>query len=211
MKSKKLSLIGILVGFLLFVSIAYAGVLSYYGKIVGSVNVQPPIFYAHSESETYDKTYYLFKANMLPDGTLKEISAGIYQSDAGEYDTIIDIGWLFPQVSSWYPSNWNFYYETKIENANKAKLFTRIFKFDTSTNTKTLIKECPKTDYTTSTTYTTITSSCEIPSITLESTERILVEYWATIDVDAGVLGKVYLKVDDPTSTNPTRIEVTPA
>ena len=32
--------------FLLAVSIAYAGVLNYYGKIVGTANVQGPIFYA---------------------------------------------------------------------------------------------------------------------------------------------------------------------
>jgi len=32
--------------FLLVVSIAYAGVLNYYGKIVGTANVQGPIFYA---------------------------------------------------------------------------------------------------------------------------------------------------------------------
>jgi len=41
---RKFAMIGI--AFLLFVSIAYAGVLSYYGKIVGNVNVQGPIFYA---------------------------------------------------------------------------------------------------------------------------------------------------------------------
>jgi len=41
---RKLAMIGI--AFLLVVSIAYAGVLSYYGKIVGNVNVQGPIFYA---------------------------------------------------------------------------------------------------------------------------------------------------------------------
>ena len=32
--------------FLLVISIAYAGVLEYYGKIIGTANVQGPIFYA---------------------------------------------------------------------------------------------------------------------------------------------------------------------
>jgi hypothetical protein len=41
---RKFAIIGI--AFLLVVSIAYAGVLNYYGKIVGNVNVQGPIFYA---------------------------------------------------------------------------------------------------------------------------------------------------------------------
>jgi hypothetical protein len=41
---RKLVMIGI--AFLLVVSIAYAGVLNYYGKIVGTANVQGPIFYA---------------------------------------------------------------------------------------------------------------------------------------------------------------------
>jgi hypothetical protein len=196
------------IAFLLVISIAYAGVLNYYGKIVGTANVQSPKFYAHSETESYDKTYYLLKANVQPDGALKEVSAGIYQSVAGEYETIIDIGWLFPQVSSWYQSNWKFFYEVKIENADKARFFTRIYKFDTSTYAKSLIKECPKTDYITSTTYITTTSTCEIPSISLNQNERILIEYWASIDVNAETLGKIYLKIDDPSSTDPTRIEV---
>jgi hypothetical protein len=46
---RKLAMIGI--AFLLVVSIAYAGVLSYYGKIVGNVNVQGPIFYADLTNE----------------------------------------------------------------------------------------------------------------------------------------------------------------
>jgi hypothetical protein len=195
--------------FLLVISIAYAGVLEYYGKIVGTANVLPPTFYAHSEKEIYDKTYRVYKANVQPDGPLEENFAGIIYGEAGEYPALIDVGWLIPQVPSFYPSSWKFYYEVKIENANKGKLFTKIYKFDTTTGTKTLIKECPTSDYTTSTEYGTISSTCDFPGISqLTSSERILVEYWAWIDVNASTLGKIYLKVDDPISPNSTRVEV---
>ena len=55
---------------MLVVSIAYAGVLSYYGKIVGTVNIQPPIFYASSEG-TYPKYKLLINA---PPTSYNEIS-----------------------------------------------------------------------------------------------------------------------------------------
>ena len=195
----------ILIISLIAIGIGYAGVLNYYGKIVGTVNVQAPIFYAHSEEEY---GYYLFKPNIPPDGSLKKEAGGVYNSRAGEYDTQINSGWLFPQVSSWYPSKWTFYYETKIENANSAKLYAKIYKFDTNTNSKTLVTECPTSDPITSTSYVTITSTCNVPSINLSSSERILVEIWAKVNINADTVGKVYLKIDDPSSTNPTRIEI---
>jgi len=205
---KKIMIIAMIFAIAIF-SLVYSGVLNYYGKIVGNVNVQPPVFYAHSETESYGgETYYLLKPNAYPDGKLEEIIAGVFQSKAGEYTTIIDRGWLFPEVSSWYRSKWIFYYEVKIENANKARFFTKIYKFDTSTNSKNLIVECPPSEYTSSTTYTTVTSICDIPPISLNSNERILVEYYASIDINADTLGKVYLKIDDPNSSNPTRIEI---
>jgi hypothetical protein len=43
-KMKKFTVIGIVLS--LFVGIVYTGVLNYYGKIVGTINVQGPIFYA---------------------------------------------------------------------------------------------------------------------------------------------------------------------
>ncbi len=190
---------------LIVVGIGYAGVLNYYGKIVGTITIQSPIFYAHSEEEY---GYYLFKPNTLPDGDLKEEAGGVYNTKAGEYDAQINSGWLFPQVSSWYPSTWTFYYETKIENANSAKLYTKIYRFDTNTKSKTLVTECPTSDPVTSTSYVTISSTCNVPQINLSPSERILIEIWAKININAGTLGKVYLKIDDPNSANPTRIEI---
>jgi len=190
---------------LIAIGIGYAGVLNYYGKIVGTITIQAPIFYAHSEKE-YD--YYLFKPNIPPDGEEKELYSIYGSSDSGEYDIKIDKGWLFPQVSSWYPSNWTFYYETKIEDANSAKLYAKIYKFDTSTNNKVLIVECSTSDPVTSTSYVTITSTCNVSQINLSPSERILIEIWAKININAGTVGKVYLKIDDPNSANPTRIEI---
>jgi hypothetical protein len=50
--------------FLLFVSIAYAGVLSYYGKIVGNVNVKGPTFYL--TNSPIGGIFYQLKTNTPP-------------------------------------------------------------------------------------------------------------------------------------------------
>jgi len=80
------------IAFLLVISIASAGVLSYYGKIVGSVNVQPPVFYASKDcSDSVCKIYI----NNLP----SEHSG--YVSKNPIYFDSESLG-----VNEWYAANW---------------------------------------------------------------------------------------------------------
>jgi hypothetical protein len=90
---RKFAIIGI--AFLLVVSIAYAGVLSYYGKIIGSVNVQPPIFYADSTSFSTGGVYYKMKINKVGIGTvsLQDGNRILFVTDS--------LG-----ITSWYPAKW---------------------------------------------------------------------------------------------------------
>jgi len=93
-----------LVGFLLFVSIAYAGVLSYYGKIVGIVEVQGPVFYADS---TYlVGVYYKMKINEVGTGsvTLLDGNRIVFVTDP--------LG-----ISSWYPATWNVYVNVSVSDS----------------------------------------------------------------------------------------------
>jgi hypothetical protein len=90
---RKLAMIGI--AFLLFVSIAYAGVLEYYGKIVGNVNVQPPTFYADSSPLQTGGVYYKMKINEVGSGTvsLQDGNRVLFVTDS--------LG-----ITSWYPAKW---------------------------------------------------------------------------------------------------------
>jgi hypothetical protein len=81
------------IAFLLVISIAYAGVLNYYGKIIGTANVQGPIFYADSTS--LNGIYYKMKINEAGSGTvsLQDGSRVLFVTDS--------LG-----ITSWYPAKW---------------------------------------------------------------------------------------------------------
>jgi hypothetical protein len=91
---RKLAMIGI--AFLLVISIAYAGVLNYYGKIVGNVNVQGPIFYASTDN--IDGSYYRLYVNNLPEGKKGNIS---FDDSTTLYFVTKPLG-----VTGWYAANW---------------------------------------------------------------------------------------------------------
>jgi len=83
----------ILIISLIAIGIGYAGVLDYYGKIVGTINVQPPIFYASKKS--IEGGYELF-INTLPNeykGELLSVNVVKFYS--------LPLG-----VSNWYSSKW---------------------------------------------------------------------------------------------------------
>ncbi len=90
-KMKKFAVIGIVLS--LFVGIVYTGVLNYYGKIVGTINVQGPIFYA--DSLNIGGVYYKMKINEVGSGTvtLQDGSRVLFVTDS-------------LNVSSWYSATW---------------------------------------------------------------------------------------------------------
>jgi len=71
------------IAFLLFISIAYAGVLKYYGKIVGIANVQGPIFYADltKDGETAGKLLLNAKPSATYTTTFKDENNVAFWSD----------------------------------------------------------------------------------------------------------------------------------
>jgi hypothetical protein len=81
--------------FLLVVSIAYAGVLNYYGKIEGTASVQPPTFYADSTPLPTGGVYYKIKINEVGSGTvsLQDGNRVLFVTDS--------LG-----ITSWYPAKW---------------------------------------------------------------------------------------------------------
>ena len=87
------------IAFLLFVSIAYAGVLSYYGKIVGTASVQPPVFYASKDCSGSVCKIYI---NNLP----PEYSG--YVSKNPIYFDSESLG-----VNKWYAANWTIFLKLK--------------------------------------------------------------------------------------------------
>jgi hypothetical protein len=206
---RKLAMIGI--AFLLVVSIAYAGVLEYYGKIVGSVNVQPPVFYAHSEIENIaEKNYGKYEVNLPANGPAIEIKKFIDSEGSGRVDTT-RFGFLFPTVSSWYPSTWIFYYRTRadVEGA-KVQLFVKLYKLSSTGDRTQITEDCGFTSiFSTPINWTTLSGNCSVPSITLQPGERILVEYWANY-TNPTKEGYIYIGIDNPEFSidNQTRIEV---
>ncbi len=68
---------------LLVVSLAYAGVLNYYGKIVGNVNVQGPIFYADltANGETIGNLLLNTKPTSTYTSTFKDSQSIIFWSE----------------------------------------------------------------------------------------------------------------------------------
>ena len=98
----------------LFIGIAYTGVLNYYGKIVGTVNVQGPIFYASNNcSGNVCKLY----VNELPSQYSGEISnVSLIYFDTEKLD-----------VNKWYTSVWKITLKIKPSSSDQRIDYTLKF------------------------------------------------------------------------------------
>jgi len=190
-KSKKLNLIGILGGFLLVVSIAYAGVLSYYGKIVGTVNVQPPIFYADFTNMTTG--WKKLSINALPTQT-GEVTITDSNSFAFHTESL--------GITSFYAANWNFFVKAKVSSPPKA-LYLELWTIDPS-NGDLLSKICEKSVSITSNEYDIYSTTCTPGQFALSSSDGLAY-------VIRGAAAPTVNYTIDVDSVGSTRIEVSPA
>jgi hypothetical protein len=97
--------------FLLVISIAYAGVLNYYGKIIGTANVLPPTFYATSNS--ISSNLYTLQINQKPgsEGTITVTDGN------SVYFMTEPLG-----INSFYKGKWHFYIKGKSNSGGSTKL-----------------------------------------------------------------------------------------
>ena len=99
---------------LIAIGIGYAGVLNYYGKIVGTVNIQPPVFYASTKSVEYG---YELSINTLPNeykGELFSVASVKFYS--------LPLG-----VSNWYPSKWKIIIHYDNSNSSNILIYSLYF------------------------------------------------------------------------------------
>jgi hypothetical protein len=150
---RKLAMIGI--AFLLFVSTAYAGVLSYYGKIVGTANVQPPVFYASTDN--IGGSYYRLYVNNLPEEKKGTIS---FNDGTTLYFVTEPLG-----VTRWYAANWTIKVNIGTNTVNN-KVAVSLGFVDSSYSSKANICASQITlDLTNNKTYTIICASSEITNL----------------------------------------------
>ena len=100
MKKLIIAIIGILI-----VSIGFAGVLQYYGKIIGNVNVQPPVFYVSTDCLGSVCKLYI---NSLP---------GDYSGTVEKNSVYFDSQPL--NVESWYRGEWKIVLKLKGTTENQ--------------------------------------------------------------------------------------------
>jgi hypothetical protein len=142
------------IAFLLVVSIAYAGVLEYYGKIEGTANVQPPAFIA--DYSDMSSGWKRLNINAFPE-TIGEVS--FTDSNAFVFHT----GAL--GITSFYSAHWRFYVKAKVNSPPKT-LYLELWEVDPSDGT--LINEKCKANVTLdSTEYKTYTATCTSGEISL--------------------------------------------
>jgi len=150
---KKIMIIAIMLGIAIF-SLVYSGVLNYYGKIVGNVNVQPPVFYADFSN--------------MPTGW-KKLSINEFPSSSGEV-TITDSGsYVFHTnalgISSFYSANWIFYVNAKVTSPPKT-LYIELWEVDPSSG-DLKNKICETSVTITSSDYNLYSATCSPGAITL--------------------------------------------
>jgi hypothetical protein len=178
---KKISVIGIM--FLLMISIASASVLDYYGKIEGTANVQPPVFYASPNS--IGGVYYQLLINTIPptgELTLTDGNVIIFASDS-------------LNVDSWYPAYWT----TSINvgtNAINNTLTIQLWILDQNYGWKGEL--CSNVITLDSTDYKTYSVTCHLDSLSLDPTDRLGLRIGG-----GGVYSSYTIKVDGT-----TRVEV---
>jgi hypothetical protein len=148
------------IAFLLVVSIAYAAVLNYYGKVVGTANVQPPIFYADFTN--------------MPTGW-KRLNINTPPSLTGEVSISDGNSFAFHTnalgITSFYAANWNFFVKAKVDSPPK-NLIVELWRINPSDGTL-ISKLCEKTISITSTEYSIYSETCAPGSFTLSSSDGL--------------------------------------
>lgn len=174
------------IGFLLFVSLAFAGVLSYYGKIIGSANVLPPTFYADSTVIT-SPVYYKMKIN--------EVGGGSVTFTDGERRLFVtdSLG-----ITSWYSATWTVYVKVQASAAGALSAL-RIKKVSGDLTSEVTLTGCEWTGISLDAGTNSIQRSCTPGVLTFDSTDRLGLEV-------AGAGTVTYTIITDGS----TRIEVSP-
>jgi len=147
------------IAFLLVISIASAGVLNYYGKIIGTANVQGPIFYADltANGETVGKLLLNTKPSATYTTTFKDGAGVLFRSDnlGG-----IDFNYI-PKCE----------FSIKVRSTENSRVYLICEYYDMSGSTHTICQ----TSISTSTIAGTKTASCSGTS-TLSSVKYIVYE-----------------------------------
>jgi hypothetical protein len=184
---RKLAMIGIV--FLLFVSIAYAGVLNYYGKIVGTASVQPPIFYA--DFTDMPTGWKRLNINTLPSLTgevpISGVNSFVFHTNA--------LG-----ITSFYNASWTFFVKAKVNSPPK-NLIVELWRIDPSDGSL-ISRLCDKTIPITSTEYNVYSETCTPGSFILDPSDGLAYVIRGT----APPLVTYTINVDGI-----TRVEVSPA
>ena len=143
---KKVVMFGIML--LLFISIAYAGFLEYYGKFVGIADIQPPTFIA----DFYDMSsgWKRLNINNLPQqtGEITINDGGVFVFHTNELN-----------IDSFYPAIWEFHVMAKVNNPPKT-LFLELWKVDPEGNLIGDLWLCRVSINVTSSDYLSYTATC---------------------------------------------------
>ncbi|MFH7880422.1 MAG: hypothetical protein QXI09_00205 [Candidatus Aenigmatarchaeota archaeon] len=147
--------------FFLFISLTYAGVLSYYGKVLGTVSVRGPTFYADLESN--NNTIGKLLLNVQPNST--------YTIQFQDGQSIIFWSDDFGGINFSYIPTCHFSIKIYSSQPSKVRLICKYY--DTNDNE---IQICEKS-INTSTDFTVISESCTSSSIlNLNSVKYIVYE-----------------------------------
>jgi len=175
----------------LLMSITYAGILNYYGKIEGMAEVRGPIFYASCESLSQPVVYkLLINDNSTGDCEPRQFTDG-------------NLKWFLSDslgISSFYPANYTFYVKARADEPGQV-LHLELWITDEEGNKKSLICDADIT-ITTSETFSEYSAYCIGDSLTLDKSDRI-----AWIMTGSALAKKYYIDV----SNGNTRIEVSKA
>jgi len=176
--------------FLLTISIASAGFLTYYGKVEGIAKVKGPRFYASCTSVDSNIVYkLLINDNSTGDCTPREFTDG-------------SLKWFLSDslgISSFYPANYSFYVKAKADKPGQI-LHLELWITDKEGNKKEGGLICDANiNITTNETFSSYSAYCMSNSLTLNENDRI-----AWIMTGGAFTGKYYIDV----SHGNTRIEV---
>jgi hypothetical protein len=150
----KRSLIIFGIVFLLVISIAYAGVLNYYGKIEGIANVQPPLFI--TDYSNISSGWKRLNINTFPEAigevSFTDTNAFVFHTDA--------LG-----ITSFYPAHWKFHVTAKV-NSPPQTLYLELWEVDPNGGS-IKSKKCEANVTLDSTDYKTYTATCTLGEISL--------------------------------------------
>jgi hypothetical protein len=146
--------------FLLVVSIAYAGVLNYYGKIFGSVNIQPPVFIADFSDMS---------------SGWKRLNINTYPEEVGEISISDGGSFVFHTealgITSFYPTHWKFHVKAKVNDPPKT-LYLELWEVN-PVNGEILNKICETSVSIISTDYMDYIAVCTTNDISLSQSNAL--------------------------------------